>query len=321
MKIHKMEEINGSDLLKIAIVLTVKAPIEQLRQFLDYHLSIGFDRIYVYFDDPNDRAIREFQLHPKLTIHRCTNDYWQSAHNSARNDSIIIRQELNVKHAMVCAKQDRIDWLAHIDCDELIYPRVPIKKYLQDYPLDHIQFQILEAIPDKLHYDSIFEPKLFRKRPSKLMKKIARRLCKNCIFFGQYFRAHTDSKAMIRLANEAIRIDLHYAVEYDSGKMLPYTRDSHIQLLHFDSIGVDSFKNKFVWRGEPDDPCDHGNKRTHIADLLKKAVNEGESSIIKTYKEIFFLSNYEKVILRLLGLTKKVRIHHLDSIIERSFHK
>ena len=46
--------------VKVAVVSTLKMPegrSKPVDSFLRYHLSVGFDHIFLFFDDPADRSI------------------------------------------------------------------------------------------------------------------------------------------------------------------------------------------------------------------------------------------------------------------------
>ena len=64
---------------KIAIVSTVKGPLNELLMFINYHLNIGIDQIILFFDDPQDTCIDQIDAKYK-NVHavKCTEEYWLS---------------------------------------------------------------------------------------------------------------------------------------------------------------------------------------------------------------------------------------------------
>ena len=111
-----------------------------LSSFVLWHLRLGFTRIYCYFDDPNDPGIRQAkqlrldaEKHGYGTNAICAipcdstlRDEWSSLHTYTRWDiprvvhHVEVRQLLNAEHGLRRAHADGdIDWLLHIDSDEL----------------------------------------------------------------------------------------------------------------------------------------------------------------------------------------------------------
>lgn len=50
---------------RVGIVSTVRNPGPSFDSWLCYHLSIGFSRIYLFFDDPTDPDIATARKYPK----------------------------------------------------------------------------------------------------------------------------------------------------------------------------------------------------------------------------------------------------------------
>ncbi len=62
-------------MVKIAIVSMVKAPLNELRVFVHYHLNIGIDEIILLFDDPQDPGLEAFSPISAVTHIACSEDY------------------------------------------------------------------------------------------------------------------------------------------------------------------------------------------------------------------------------------------------------
>ena len=113
-----------------------------LASFVLWHLRIGFRRLYLYFDDPDDAGIGQAQ---KLRRDAARNGFgndavrvvpcddrirgeWASLTTHERWDvrkvehHVEVRQLLNAEHGLRAAHADGdIDWLLHIDSDELFF--------------------------------------------------------------------------------------------------------------------------------------------------------------------------------------------------------
>lgn len=122
--------------MKVAIVSTQRTWKKESEPWAQYHLSLGFSKIYVFCDDgrtdykPSTSAV---ELIP------CSKAYWD-AHSpklwqhylaDVRRDhggphfgspeSLIQRQVLNASAGFVLAARDGMDWVLHIDDDEFFW--------------------------------------------------------------------------------------------------------------------------------------------------------------------------------------------------------
>ena len=118
---------------RAGIVTTIKDFGVIADSWCAYHLAIGFEHLYIYFDDP--RELDSVDLASRFPSHRVTcvphtaalRDAWKRLPGS---DTILrfveaegqTRQKLNASHALQLALARGLDWLLHIDGDELFYP-------------------------------------------------------------------------------------------------------------------------------------------------------------------------------------------------------
>jgi hypothetical protein len=212
------KELAGDKSQKIAIVTTLKNPGPLLRPFIEYHLAIGFDHLFLFFDDPNDLSIAEAQqydnvmaikndaeLHRKWTKKEA---YAQIGH--LVDTEIMARQRINVEVALDLARRRSFDWLLHIDVDELFYsPTHSVKEHfrmLADQGIDQSLYINYEAIPESADIFNPFkEVTLFKKHPQALPRgKISDQqlqiinLCPH-LMRNRFFFYHRDTKAAVRL--------------------------------------------------------------------------------------------------------------------------
>ena len=169
-----------------AIVTTLKHPGEPLGSFLTYHFSIGFDRIFLFFDDEFDPMIPLAASFPGVTVIK--NDAslkaeWKKTRIYSRNadvtsfidEEVMARQLLNVEVAVKLAHDFKIDWLLHIDHDELFFTKSGnVKEHFQVLSASGIksmQYLNHESIPEKVTINDPFkEVTLFKKNPMILSK-------------------------------------------------------------------------------------------------------------------------------------------------------
>src|SRR4051812_30188928 len=123
--------------MKLGIVSTHRAWTAESRAWADYHLALGFDRLYVFLDDGNTGSLPQ---PPGVHATLCTHAYWREQplragyadyHREVLGDlagpgrgtpeRVMQRQILNVCRALELASDEGIDWLLHIDDDEYFW--------------------------------------------------------------------------------------------------------------------------------------------------------------------------------------------------------
>jgi hypothetical protein len=203
----------------IAITTMLKNPGPLLGPYLTYHLSTGFDHIFLFFDDPCDPAIPEAQSYRNVTVIRNdeslrrkwekTNQY--AADKSVRDyaDSLVMaRQILNMEVALGLAVEKGIDWLLHIDVDELFYsPSQSVCEHFQaltDHGISRAIYLNYEVIPESADVrDPFREATLFKKHPKTLEGKAIteeqRRLIDECPQLPErFFFFYRNGKSAIK---------------------------------------------------------------------------------------------------------------------------
>ena len=116
--------------MKWGIVTTVKADTVSIAEFAAHHLDLGADRLFIYLDDDNEDAFKLLKAHPKIRVFRTTGEHWRSAKRPEKHQS---RQSANARHAYR-RKAGDVDWLAHIDVDEFLWPQTPLSEQLAALP-------------------------------------------------------------------------------------------------------------------------------------------------------------------------------------------
>lgn len=165
------------------------APPACVESWLLYHLRIGFHSLYLFFDDPDDPAIQAakevaalVQRPRAVHIRSCSQAWWAQQKLRSRfykyrhlkwaapvvdtNELISdvqSRQQLCVDLAIQDAFLDRVDWLLHIDIDELLY--FPQKRCRENVPawfaslergVDFVKFHNHECVPEDLEVGDWF---------------------------------------------------------------------------------------------------------------------------------------------------------------------
>ncbi|TMV14793.1 glycosyltransferase family 2 protein [Arenibacterium halophilum] len=113
------------------IVATIRADHTTILNFAAHHLELGAHRLYLYLDEPNPTAEAALKAHPKVRLRVCDAGYWKRQ-NGSRPAKHQVRQTLNATHAY--ARPAEVDWLAHIDVDEFLWPETGVAEALTALP-------------------------------------------------------------------------------------------------------------------------------------------------------------------------------------------
>ncbi|MEP2030062.1 MAG: glycosyltransferase family 2 protein [Paracoccaceae bacterium] len=118
---------------KWGVVATVKAAHTDVLNFAAHHLDLGAHRLYVYLDGPAPETYATLKAHPKIRVTACDAVFWQK-NGGWRPKKHQVRQIRNATHAY--QRRTEVDWFAHIDVDEFLWPAAPIADLLKALPPD-----------------------------------------------------------------------------------------------------------------------------------------------------------------------------------------
>ncbi|WP_138179481.1 glycosyltransferase family 2 protein, partial [Roseovarius indicus] len=113
------------------VVSTIKAPAADILNFAAHHLDLGAHRVHVYLDEDNPQARDHLSAHPKCRVTVTDDAYW-SRRAKGRPGTHQPRQTANATHCY--NRNPQVDWLAHIDVDEFLWPAAPIADQLAALP-------------------------------------------------------------------------------------------------------------------------------------------------------------------------------------------
>jgi hypothetical protein len=168
----------------IAIVTTLRDAGLVLDSFIQYHLAIGFDHLFLFFDEPNDPSLdkaRQYEGVTAIENDQSLRRQWEASRLFALDSGlrrfvdkeVMGRQELNAGLAVQMAVEKQIDWLLHIDVDELFYsPAQTPKEHfdsLSRRAVQQVTYVNYEAIPQRTDVRDYFkEIVLFKIAPQAL---------------------------------------------------------------------------------------------------------------------------------------------------------
>lgn len=123
---------------KVCIVSVTSADVWGLRKMLfpwiQYHLEVGIDRFYIYYDGNDERAlvllrrldaVHVLPLQAPFADQATVSDLdnFQKAHKQwggrPGNYVLMVKQVYAIQKAIARAKEDGMDWIVHLDQDEL----------------------------------------------------------------------------------------------------------------------------------------------------------------------------------------------------------
>lgn len=122
--------------MTVAIVTTQRSWKPESEPWANYHLSLGFTKIYVFVDDGRTDYLPSS---PAVQLIPCSREYWEShtpklwqhyladvrrdygAQDFGSPENLTKRQVLNANAGLALAIADGIDWILHIDDDEYFW--------------------------------------------------------------------------------------------------------------------------------------------------------------------------------------------------------
>lgn len=190
--------------LRVALVCTMRDNASSLDSFVCYYLWLGVTTLFLYVDDPDDAVVAVARRYSAVQLRvrdASLERDWQRQPSWARlglyaATEVQARQALNAEHAMERSLAAGLDFLLHVDSDELLHlptaaprgsagssaPPAPPGAALREHTerlqrLGCLQFTYrnLEAVPEVEECDDPFRSvSLFKQHPSELDHLLAR---------------------------------------------------------------------------------------------------------------------------------------------------
>jgi hypothetical protein len=203
----------------VAVASTCASSSRQLTDWLEYHRAIGVTRFYIFEEGMGTTAGRwspdvyvfsrktadENQKNSPSRFAKWLAPY-ASGNSTCGANALFVRQTLNLELALLRAKKDGIEWLLHVDVDELVYPAGSSTFDLRDVlarqspHIDRVVFPNYEAVPERPSYE-LNEPNTF----------------KSVTLFKRN-HLHIDTATYARFAQSARRDNPNFFLAYANGK-------------------------------------------------------------------------------------------------------
>ncbi|KAK4725478.1 hypothetical protein R3W88_028257 [Solanum pinnatisectum] len=216
----------GSNLRpKISITTSTSAGLEQILPWMFYHKVIGVTNFFLFVEGkaaspnvskvlksiPGVRVIyRTKELEDVQAKSRIWNETWLAGFfYQPCNHELFVKQTLNMEMAIVMAREAGVDWIIHLDTDELMHPagtsEYSLRRLLADIPED-VDMVIFPNYESSVERDDVKEPfsevSMFKKNYDHLTKEM---------YFGNY--------------KEATRGNPNYFLTYGNGKSAARVQD------------------------------------------------------------------------------------------------
>ena len=242
---------------RVCIITTVRDPGVCLESFIRYHLALGIDHIYIFFDDPEDPAIQVALQFSDVTaipndealqVQQALGNVLYPKYGPHVGYEVMARQILNVETAIQLALDQGMDWILHIDGDELFYPGQMMALDWFDQVSDDI-FQVTflnhEAAPEVFEVEDYFrDVTLFKKNPAALEPGL-------CTEFqrvsgkSQYFLAYQNGKSAARIHPTLLPNSVH---SFDIPECHTLVT-SFPSILHYLNCGFQNYYKKYAQLG------------------------------------------------------------------------
>ncbi|EPS69585.1 hypothetical protein M569_05180, partial [Genlisea aurea] len=210
---------------KICITTSTSAGLDQILPWMFYHKVIGVSKFFLFVEGkaaspsvskvlqsiPGVKVIfRTKELEQRQANSRIWNETWLSIFfYKPCNYELFVKQSLNMEMAIVMAREAGMEWILHLDTDELIHPagarEYSLRRLLLDVPrnVDIVIFPNYESSVERDDIkDPFMEVSMFKKNFDHLPKDT---------YFGLY--------------KESTRSNPNYFLTYGNGKAAARIQD------------------------------------------------------------------------------------------------
>ena len=233
------------------VVATVKAPASDILDFAAHHLDLGARRVHVYLDAPCPEAEAALRAHPKCRVILCDDAYWRRRRKRAgRPAAHQPRQSLNATHCLT--RRPGVDWLAHIDVDEFLWPATPLPAQLAALPADCLTARVrpVEALapdPDDPPAGGARWFKSCARLPGRRREETAAIYPGAGAHLDGGFLSHVAGKVFVRTGVPGTSLRIHNALRHGE-------RDAHpselpgTRLCHLHATGWEQWRARYAYR-------------------------------------------------------------------------
>ncbi|MEM6821301.1 MAG: glycosyltransferase family 2 protein [Verrucomicrobiota bacterium] len=290
---------------RICTTSLIQGPLEEIVPWIEWHLKLGVDHMFLFLDHPNDDLTSKYKHESRITFTPVDHDQirqMQVPHPTAH----VRRQFVTANKAWKSAIDQNFDWIIHFDQDEFIACSNGLCNELSkiDKATSYVRFGLLELQPEfeppKKRFD---EPLLFRRRQSRIQRVIMQlRGCGGTMIKHRFLRGHQASKCAIRVQSEQIKhINIH-SPKLNYGTLEFDRFHPNIDLIHFNCLSYKHWRHKMTHR--------HQSKNQSWAISKDKAwqmnafveyLHQRPKDLPQLFQKIYGINRRQKKILLALG--------------------
>lgn len=225
------------------VCATVRAPADQVLAFVAHYRDLGADRIWLFFDDPEDPAFDAVQGLARVRAIRCDAAYWARS-GKARPDAHQTRQMRNIGRAW---RRSAAAFVLHADVDEYLIADFPVAELLAaaDPELPMIRVEPWEALFDPALPPGTFAARHFRRAlPPGAAEAI---LGPYAAILPQGMLSHTVGKCFFRTGVPRLVPSIHGA-RIDGRRLHGGRFHADMALLHFHAEDPDRWAAALPFR-------------------------------------------------------------------------
>ena len=250
---------------RVCIVATVREPAAIIESFIRYHLAIGVEQIFLFFDDPQDEAIDRARSFPQVTAIP-SDEVLREQQRGNRSypgiapfaHEVMARQILNVETAVELALSRGLDWIIHIDGDELFYGVPSVSEFFDCVPLSigQISFRNFEGVPETWDVSNYFREVTLFKRHEHLLPPGFRNDYRRFRNRENYFLGYGNGKSVARVVPGLLASGVHCFSNTPAHPGRIDCAGSPI-VLHYINCGFEAYLRKYArlgsdsWLGTP----------------------------------------------------------------------
>lgn len=313
---------------RVCLVTTLRNADAVLTSFVQYHLSAGFDHLFLFFDDNDDPGYCQWQGHKNVTVIRngaALAQQWQATrsygyHGAFTGREVMSRQVLNAEVAIDLARDLRMQWIVHLDVDELFYcPGRDVHEHFEELAYEGVEvanYWNHEGVPESFHICDYFrEVHLFKRNIHTLTPQQKQIAESTPLSAGRYFNFYKIGKSAARL-HDGLRPDgVHYFMP--AGRM---KRIADPCILHYPCCGFGHFLRKYETLGAFSDKWfdrDEIMQRLPVHVISRDVVQSGDAQLAEDFYRAVFLPQDREKLDYLLTRGVCFRIAPLAAIVPR----
>lgn len=308
------------------IVSTIKARPKDVLNFVAYHLEEGADHIHIFLDNSNPKAEAALKAHPKVTVTRTDDVYWQERHGR-KPTKHQVRQTINATYAYENA--ENLDWLLHIDVDEFISSPHPVAERLSNlpsgikcarvHPAESLATDGIEGLDPAATYCKAWMPAEIKRRDLEVQ------IYPN---FGGYLRggfvSHFVGKIFVRTGLGPLHFRIHRATQQGE-ELEPQIALSDVDLCHRHITSWEGWQKVMGYRMrkgsyrkdlKPTRSPEAGGMSLH--ELFSFLQADGDAMALRAFFEEVCLARPE--LLETLRAHDLLKVFHLDLDAKRNKH-